>query len=422
MLNDWSYLWYSVYMTDAELREYRHILRNGDKDAIREFQERIKYVHSFPESFFDYMYDMIKRSRRTLAMNAQRAGLSKDYMYKILNPNSGKRTYERDYIIAFCVAADMSFMETQHALELYPFPLLDDRDDRSAVIIVALLDNMGIDALNEMLENAGHSPLRTSPDMKKTTIGPARSTIIQTEDVFSNHDEELIAAVIRRMQMKNEEKIDLWDEMIGCMPCTYATNAEMKIIDDNGAVKFVQLYMSNEISSFSVSTHSLHDFNPEDDDKCWKEETCEEVFDTFMAEEAIAEIEDEDEADRFTNYSMMIRMASVSKYYSLYLKLDAAVDSHIFGPGTEIEIERAKKEILGEKPIYKVTREYQDSRTKTHLKHKEEYNDISDIDVAIKKAQQLYDDTDSLPKDWMLLEVRVFNSNGKIVWDNGYRY
>lgn len=90
-------------MTDSELREYQHILRDGDKDEIREFQERMRRIHELSESFSDYMYAMVKRSGRTKAMVAQRAGLDKEYTYKILNTNSGKRTTERDYIIAICM-------------------------------------------------------------------------------------------------------------------------------------------------------------------------------------------------------------------------------------------------------------------------------------------------------------------------------
>lgn len=411
-------------MTASELREYKHLLRGNDKDEILRFQERMRQLHSLPESFSDFMYAMIKRSGKTKAMIAQRAGLSRDYMYKILNTNSGKRTNERDYIIAICLAADMSFMETQHAMELYPFPLLDDADLRSAVIIIALLNHMSIDSLNEMLENAGHAPLRTSPEMEKSSIGPSRSTFIQPEVVTSNHDEELIASVIRRQHMKNEEKIDLWDEMVGCMPCDTATNAEIKIVDDDGVEKYVQLHMSSEVSSLSVSTHSLHDYDPDNDDKCWMEDTCEEVFDTFMAEEAIDEIEDEEEADRYSNYTMMIKMASVSKYYQLYLKLDAAVDSHVFGAGTEIEIERAKKDILGSSASYIVTRQCVTSdanwtNCKTHL---EEYKGFVDVDEAIDKAKALYEDKESLPENWMMLEVKVTTLEGKLLWDNGFSH
>lgn len=411
-------------MTTSELREYSHILRDNDKEEILRFQERMRQLHALPESFSDYMYAMIKRSGRTKAMVAQRAGLSRDYMYKILNTNSGKRTTERDYLIAICMAADMSFMETQHALELYPFPLLDDVDLRCAVIIIALLYHMSIDSLNEMLENAGHAPLRTNPEMEKSSIGPVRSTFVQSEAVPFNHDEELIASVIRRQHMKNEEKIDLWDEMVGCMPCDTATSAEIKIVDDDGVEKYVQLYMSSEVSSLSVSTHSLHDYDPDDDDKCWMEDTCEEIFDTFMAEEAIAEIEDEEEADRYSNYTMMIKMSSVSKYYQFYLKLDAAVDSHVFGAGTEIEIERAKKDLLGSRASYIVTRQCvtSDGDWEKRKKHLEEFNDFTDIDSAIEKAKELYDDRENLPKNWMMLEVKVVNSEGKVFWENGFKY
>ena len=224
--------------------------------------------------------------------------------------------------------------------------------------------------------------------------------------------------------MKNEEKIDLWDEMIGCMPCTYATNAEMKILDDDGIEKFVQLYMSSEVSNLSVSTHSLHEYDPDDVSKCWTQDTCEEFYDTFMAEEEIAEIEDEDEADRYTNYSMLIKMASESKYYALYLKLDAAVDAHVFGPGTEIEIEKTKKELLGSDHTYVVTRDCvtSDGNWEHRKTHHEEIGSFSDIDLAVKEAERLYDDQSGLPKNWMMLEVKVKNQEGKTFWSNGYSY
>ena len=411
-------------MTDSELREYRHLLRNGNKDEIRRFQDRMRQLHSLPESFSDYMYAMIKRSGRTKAMVAQRSGLSRDYMYKILNTNSGKRTNERDYLIAICMAADMSFMETQHALELYPFPILDDVDDRNAVIIIALLSNMNIEALNEMLENAGHPPLRTSPDMEKSSIGPGRSTLARPEVVSSTHDEELIASVIRRMHMKNEEKIDLWTEPCGCTPIDSAMNAEIKITDDDGVEKYVQLHMSDEVSSLSVSTHSLHEYDPEDDDKCWTEDTCEEVFDTFMAEEELAEIEDEEEAEKYDNYSMMIRMASASKYFSLYLKLDAAIDAHINGTGTEIEIERTKKDLLGTKQTYKVTRDciIYDGNWANRRTHHEEFADFTDVDLAIEKAESLYNDSAARPENWVQYAVKVWTSDGKLLWENGFSH
>lgn len=114
----------------------------------------------------------------------------------------------------------------------------------------------------------------------------------------------------------------------------------------------------------------------------------------------------------------------MSKYYPLYLKLDAAVDSHVFGAGTEIEIERAKKDILGSSASYIVTRQCITSdgnwsQRKTHL---EEFKDFTDVDQAIEKAKELYEDRDSLPENWMLLEVKVKTSDGKMLWDNGFSY
>ena len=76
--------------------------------------------------------NVIEKSRLSCTDIAQRAGMSRDYTYKVLSGQ--KKTSERDYIIAICIALRMNLWRTQRALSLYPFPVLNDSDERSALI------------------------------------------------------------------------------------------------------------------------------------------------------------------------------------------------------------------------------------------------------------------------------------------------
>lgn len=411
-------------MTNSELREYNHILRWGNKSEIMEFQKRMKATHDFPESFSDFMYEMIKKTGRTKAMIAQRAGLSREYVYKVLNSNSGKRTTERDYILALCIAADMSLIEVQKALSLYPFPILDDSDDRAAVIISAFLTHTKIDDLNAMLENAGYEPLRTSPEMKKSPIGPVRSTDSVRKTVSSNHDEELIASVIRRMHMKKNSEIDVWEGNLG--PGTMS--AEMKFIDNDGIEKFAQINTTWEVSSFSVSRKSLHDYDPVDDDKCWTSETCEDYYDTFEIEDMYYEMfgatngcdESAEDSEELDNYTMLLRVSSRSKYYSMYLKLDAALDEYIEGPGIELEIEREKNELIGAFNGYKVILEWETSNGNKLTTNRKEIGVFSDVDKAVEVAKKECNSPSEENDGYY--SVTVENEDEIILWRNGYKY
>ena len=109
-------------------------------------------------------------SRKNVAV---RSGLSQDYVYKLLRGD--KRTDERDYILAMCIAIGMNFPQTQHALLSYGMQPLSEGDLRSHLIILAIQDHCDIEVLNAMLEKAGFPLLRTSPDMPKALITRACS-------------------------------------------------------------------------------------------------------------------------------------------------------------------------------------------------------------------------------------------------------
>lgn len=411
-------------MTESELREYNHILRWGSQDEIRAFQDRIRKSREYPETFSDYMYAMIKRSGRTKAMIAQRAGLDRDYMYKILNLNSGKRTNERDYIIAICIAADMSLAEIQHALNLYPFPILDDSDDRAAVIISALLYTPKIYDLNIMLERAGFEPLRTSPDMKKTTIGPVRSTISGVNNVSSGYGEEQKAPEPRRIHMDKISAIDVWTGNLG----PRSVSAEMKFVDSDGQEKFAQINISDEVSSFSVSRISLHTYNPDDIEHSWTSDNCEECYDTYEAEDLYYEMfgegkpEDEDEDGYIDNYTMLLRVSAQSQYYQMYLKLDAAIDEYLAEHHDEPVQDSGDSEQYDDsemEPIYTVDKVWflNDVMSYENFR-KETVGKYVDIEEAVRKASELYE-AGATEGECFKLHVLVSDMFDMPVWEDG---
>lgn len=153
-------------MLDTDLL---HLLKHGRTDELRSQlreRENVNYATSFP-AFMDEMLQTYHIKRNTIAI---RSGLSRDYTYKLLRGD--KKTNERDYILAICLAIGMNLAQIQHALQIYGMPILDKRDLRSHVIILGIEDGGSIDKINGFLEKAGFPYLRTSPDMPAAPITP----------------------------------------------------------------------------------------------------------------------------------------------------------------------------------------------------------------------------------------------------------
>ena len=118
------------------------IRANGNKDgSFREF-----YSRYLGENRID-VPEILKRSC-----------VSRNYIYNILN---GDREPNRDKIFALCIAAGMTFAETDRALELggkrriYP---KDERDARIAIMINQGVKN--VEDVNMMLDSYGLEPLK----------------------------------------------------------------------------------------------------------------------------------------------------------------------------------------------------------------------------------------------------------------------
>ena len=153
-------------MVDSEMLR---LLKYGKTEEVR-LSMGTKRIDNYSNSFPAFIDEMLKERKVKRKAVAIRSGLSQDYTYKLLRGD--KRTTERDYILAICLAIGMNLAQTQHALQIYGMPILDKRDLRSQVIILGVEDGCSIDEINGFLEKAGFPYLRTSPGMPAAEIRP----------------------------------------------------------------------------------------------------------------------------------------------------------------------------------------------------------------------------------------------------------
>lgn len=146
----------------AQVEHYLHYLQKEQKNSDE------------PADFAAFMDGVIKKSRYSRKQIAQRAGLSQDYTYKLLNGQ--KRTRVRDYLLAIFFALSMDSNQSQKGLRIYPIEPLDTKVFRDYVIMMALDARTGLDKACEMLEKAGLKPIVTSVS-EQPELGPGGSNL-----------------------------------------------------------------------------------------------------------------------------------------------------------------------------------------------------------------------------------------------------
>lgn len=310
------------------------LMKQGRADEIKKYLLAKKSLEEGNESFVSFMDRMINQSGMKRAQIVQRAGLSKDYMYKVLRGD--KTTTERDYLIAFCMAAKMDIVQTQHALELYPFQPLSDEDIRSHLIISAIMGETGIDTLNETLEKIGLPLLRTSPEMPSVKVGPARSTSFMKNLVSSISDEGDEPRSERRLIKMKKVNTNTSVEQVGMAPVDLAIGAEFELRDNKGKTVFAQAYFHPEFSFFAINKTSMY-----------KEEYMEKGTKTEM--EHYETLED----------------AYESKYFMFFVELDKLTDEKVNEALKQIDDTKYHK------PCYRIGRNISGGK---EMKYAEVYN------------------------------------------------
>ncbi|MBE6123553.1 MAG: helix-turn-helix domain-containing protein [Erysipelotrichaceae bacterium] len=272
------------------------MLKNGmPQEVIEEVLKKEKKAYSFV--FVDFMQEMLKKYHMKRTDVARATGISQDYLYKVLN--GSKKTAERDYIIAICLAIGMSLSETQHALQISRMPLLSDRDIREHVLMTCISESRGVYRTNEWLERTGYPLLRVSRDME------------QYVQSFSFPLPEKAPQMSRTGKHYREIDREVFAEHCGNAPFDYIYGANMIVEDESGARFHVQGYYSPEFSALSV--------------------TDEENFRKMKAYSEGKDVETDENGDPWDNLEIYDELedASDSEFFRFFLEIDRMTDEKV---------------------------------------------------------------------------------------------
>ncbi len=113
------------------------ILKNSKLDEIQDFlNNNQKAFIKNKKEFSFYFKDVLLTKGIMLKDLYSFAGYKESYASKIINME--KHTKDRDVIIRFCLAGRFTQKETNKALKLYGFNELYSKDNRDAVIAIAI--------------------------------------------------------------------------------------------------------------------------------------------------------------------------------------------------------------------------------------------------------------------------------------------
>lgn len=228
-------------MADFVNNDVIHMLKSGmDPQYIQQVvaQESRK---TYSPVFIDFMQDMLDKYHVKRTEIARITGISQDYLYKLLGGK--KKTAEKDYVVAICIAIGMNLAETQHALEINEMPILSSRDLREHILITSITDKKGFFKTNAWLENAGFPLLRVNKDMPQYVPKLAYS-----EENFV----DVPGAAVQKKRKLREIDREVHAEHCGNAPFDYIYWANI-IVEDEDTNRFhVQAYFHPEFTMFST--------------------------------------------------------------------------------------------------------------------------------------------------------------------------
>lgn len=127
-------------------------------ETTRHLEEKLKRISDQSEvlqflqangnndkNFSNYFSKYIAEREIDIPEIIERSCVSRNYIYNIMN---GDRVPSRDKIIELCIAAGMTFMDTDHALELAGQRRIYPKDERDARI--AIMINQGVRSVTEV--------------------------------------------------------------------------------------------------------------------------------------------------------------------------------------------------------------------------------------------------------------------------------
>lgn len=107
------------------------------------------------KSTSDYLNELIQIKNINISVVAKDSGAG-EYVYKIFK---GDRKPSRDVLLSIAFGMKLSLEETQFLLRLSKFAILDSRDKRDSTIIYAIMHDLSVFQLDDILDDNGLTTL-----------------------------------------------------------------------------------------------------------------------------------------------------------------------------------------------------------------------------------------------------------------------
>lgn len=143
-------------MIEKSTSTLENILKNTSMKDYKNFIEN--EIGDTYDSLSDYLLDYIGKHGLKQAELVRKSCLNRSTGHNIFNGN--RKNPKRDYIIAICLACEMSFEETNRALRFTNAGTLYVKES-SDIIIIFCINNKIFDVMkvNELLAENGFPPL-----------------------------------------------------------------------------------------------------------------------------------------------------------------------------------------------------------------------------------------------------------------------
>ena len=290
--------------------ELLYLLKHGRADEVRFIFKDLR-AKSYPEEFPVFIDTMIKEYKVKRKNIAIRSGMSQDYTYKLLRGD--KKTTERDYILAICIAIGMNLAQVQHALRIYGMPVLSNTDLRSHIIALGISEGKDIDEIDNWLEKSGFYLIKTSPDMPTAPIlavgaesaGQKEKESIESLDQSASNKTSSIESTDEISEYEEVDR-EINAERCGNAPMDYMYWGEIKIQNEEGSVYYVRAAYYPDGEQMDVMTEEMHD--------------------KIIQAEAVGQYHEDIE---FLEMYESLADAAVSRFFKWFLELDRATDQKV---------------------------------------------------------------------------------------------
>lgn len=148
-------------MRELSTNELESILSATPPEQLSRFlTENADELIAEPRPFTSFMRQMFTEHNMKPQDVFDRADLPQRYAYRIISGE--KHTKQRDLILRLCFAAQMTYQQTQRALQIYGMSRLYARIPRDAVLVLAFQQGItDIGRVNALLEANGMQGLKS---------------------------------------------------------------------------------------------------------------------------------------------------------------------------------------------------------------------------------------------------------------------